>query len=504
MAQYNEFRNNAYPYPAKTRDMWQLGLMGGVMVPLFDVANETFPGYTAGLFVRKSLGYTVSMRLSAQYAEAKGYGLAPVNTMNLPSGAARNAYATTGSVWVPNYKMQAVIPSVELMFSLKNILFNQGNPKSNLYLTVGYTPLFYHTQVDALDGSGHAYDFSGVNFIGDRKDIRDAIKSKLDGTYETDAEITHRAPTISSTYDLSKWRFRHTGFIGGGYEFRLGPKASLGLEAKYYVTGDDWLDGRGLQNNGSLTPAKDNFVTGGITLGFNIGNASKKTEPKWFMNPLNYLYSEVNTPQHMKFPTPVLPDADGDGVTDQFDQEPNTPAGAPVDSHGVARDSDGDGVPDYKDKELLTPQKCFPVNADGVGTCPLTCCDSISAGLIQLRPKCDLGMLPSIQFTGKSVSISTAAQSSLSAVAQQLQSNPDCRVRVVGHGASDKRAQQLSWDRTNAVIRYLVEKQGISESRFIFSYGQEGDPNTVDLEGTTEEGPNTVPAPNPQYKKNRT
>ena len=47
--------------------------------------------------------------------------------------------------------------------------------------------------------------------------------------------------------------------------------------------------------------------------------------------------------------------------------EPNTGSGAPVDVRGVAKDSDGDGVPDDKDKELLTPQKCFPVDADEVG-----------------------------------------------------------------------------------------------------------------------------------------
>ena len=110
-------------------------------------------------------------------------------------------------------------------------------------------------------------------------------------------------------------------------------------------------------------------------------------------------------------------------------------------------------------------------------------------------------MLPSIQFKGRSIAISTASQAALAQVAQQLQANPDCKVSVTGHGASDKRAQQLSWDRTNAVIRYLVEKQGISENRFIFHYGVEGDPNTVDLEGTEEEGPNTAPAPNPQYQQ---
>jgi hypothetical protein len=52
----------------------------------------------------------------------------------------------------------------------------------------------------------------------------------------------------------------------------------------------------------------------------------------------------------------------------------------------------------------------------------------------------------------------------------------------------------------NAVIKYLVEKQGIAESRLLFVYAQDGKANTVDLQGTTEEGPNSVPAPHPNLK----
>ncbi len=501
MAQYNEFRNNAYPYPAKPRDMWQIGLTGSALVPVFDVPNNPLPGYAAGLYLRKSLGYTVSVKLAAQYAEAKGTEFRKgTNPGNLPTDALRTAYA--GKVILPAYKMQAVIPSVEMIFSFKNILFNQGNPKTNIYLTAGYTPFAYHTTLDLLDGS-NAYGWPAASdgfYDRKRKDIQKDVRDQIDGKYETDAKVRSRSQNFDNNGN-SKWQFRHTVFFGGGYEFRLGPKASLGLEAKYYMTGDDYLDGVFLGTQGSLTPEKDNFITGGINLGFNIGNSSKRTEPKWFQNPLNYIYNEVNAPQHMKIPTPVLPDADGDGITDQFDQEPNTPAGAPVDSHGVAKDTDGDGVPDYKDKELLTLQKCFPVNADGVGTCPPTCCDSLD--MLTTRNACNIGSLPSIQFKGKGMTISKAAQATLATVAQQIQANPNCKINVTGHGASDKRAQQLSWDRTNAVIKYLVDKQGISESRFIFHYGVEGDPNTVDLEGTADEGPNTAPAPNPQYQQNK-
>ncbi|MFN5762284.1 MAG: hypothetical protein ACK44U_09405, partial [Sphingobacteriales bacterium] len=62
----------------------------------------------------------------------------------------------------------------------------------------------------------------------------------------------------------------------------------------------------------------------------------------------------------------------------------------------------------------------------------------------------------------------------------------------------------LSWDRVNAVINFLVEKQGISSDRFIWKYGQsEGDQNTVDLRGAEqgEDGPNTVPAPHPNLRR---
>ena len=148
---------------------------------------------------------------------------------------------------------------------------------------------------------------------------------------------------------------------------------------------------------------------------------------------------------------------------------------------------------------MLTPQKCFPVDADGIGKCPPTCCDSLDQ--YRLANNCNIGSLPSVQFKGNANALNKAAQASLASVAQQMQASPDCKVRVTGHGASDKRAQQRSWDRVNAVIQYMVNQQGISENRFIFVYGQDGDPNVVDLEGTTDEGPNGQAAPNPQYQQ---
>ena len=206
----------------------------------------------------------------------------------------------------------------------------------------------------------------------------------------------------------------------------------------------------------------------------------------------------------MKMPKPVLDDVDGDGVTDQFDNEPNTPAGAPVDSHGVSKDTDGDGVPDFKDKQLITPTECQPVDADGVGKCPdPACCSEMMA---KKSTECAIGDLPSISFKGNSAAVSKDAEAVLATVADRMRNNPSCKMVVSGYGEPSKASQQLSWDRVNAVINYMVDKQGISIDRFVFRFGQsEGDPNTVDLRAASEgeEGPNTVPAPHPNLRKKK-
>jgi len=66
-------------------------------------------------------------------------------------------------------------------------------------------------------------------------------------------------------------------------------------------------------------------------------------------------------------------DADGDGVPDLEDRCPNTPKGVFVDSYGCPVDTDGDGVPDYRDQCPNTPDGVVvnmfgcPIDRDGDG-----------------------------------------------------------------------------------------------------------------------------------------
>ena len=91
----------------------------------------------------------------------------------------------------------------------------------------------------------------------------------------------------------------------------------------------------------------------------------------------------------------------------------------------------------------------------------------------------------------------------LQSLADQMRAQPTCKVVVVGSGNGNKLMQQRSWDRTNMIIEYMSEKHNIDRNRFIFQYGQPGDPNTVMYRVAMmgEEGPANVAPPFPNLRK---
>lgn len=475
LPQQSEFLNNQYPYPAKPRSMWELGFSAGNSMIFGDLKSKADLG--GGISLRKAMSNTFSLRLGYFGSYNQGY---PSDYQSL-----------TGKVAYQNWTHMG---GLDLITSLNPNSHFRGNPRTNIYVLVGYslvaTKVF--TKTPYANGSYTQIDNGYNTFYGN------GIPNTRSGLF----------PGINTfggikVNDRKAWSLLNAASVGAGIAFKLSPKVNIGLEQRFTKGTYDYLDGvAGGKSN-------DIYSYSSARLNINLGSPAKRVQPLWWLNANNFVYNEINRPQHMKIPTPVLPDADGDGVTDQFDMEPNTPAGAPVDVRGVARDTDGDGVPDYKDKELLTPQKCFPVDADGVGNCPEPACctelrNRIDSGLV-MGSNCGLNNLPSVQFKAGKATLGKDAMALLSSAASQIKGSPNCRVKVTGHmgsGEASKSAQQLSWDRVNTVIRYLVEKQGISEDRFIFSYQDEGqgDANTVDLVGTTESGPNTVPAPHPNLK----
>jgi len=514
--QHNEFLNNAYPFPAKPRNQWEIGVKGGLSTVSGDV-RAWLPTFGFGLHARKALGYTFSLRGEYDYMVAKGLNWQPSYTGYAANPVLAPLYNSNANAPVfYNYRTTIQELSIQGVATLNNIQFHRAKSNLAIYVLGGVGVMTYSTFYNTKDANGNPYDYTQiVNQFGpggftysNRKAIKSALKTMMDGTFETMAQRDPSQPTI-----FGGTPFRPVLVLGGGIEFKLSEKFNIALEDKVTITKTDLIDGQEWQETGSpavhaLTRDYDSYNFLSVGLNYNIGR--RAVEPLWWINPLDYAYSEINAPRHMKLPKPVLDDADGDGVTDQFDHEPNTPAGCPVDTHGVSLDTDGDGVPDCRDKEKITPTQCQPVDADGVGKCPdPACCKEINARLdsggvgTMGRTRCFIGDLPSIVFKGRSVTLSKDGMALASTIAEKMRNNPGCKVAVIGYGESSKSAQQLSWDRVNEVIKYLVEKEGINSDRFIFRYGQTGgDENTIDIkDGTGEEGPNTVPAPHPNLRK---
>ncbi|HXB07247.1 MAG TPA: OmpA family protein [Puia sp.] len=514
LAQHNEFLNNAYPFPAKPRNEWEIGVKGGYTTGFTSVTNWG-PTGGFGFHVRKAIGYMFSLRAEYDWIRLRGLNY------QYSQSYGRNSQLTKVYPQSPNgvydsifYNFRSTVHELSLqgVFSLNNINFHKAKTAWNAYLFGGAGLMTYGT-LYKQDGNYLAgYRQVIGEFPEDRAhkgDIRKALKNVMTGNWD---QIAERPGTSGM---LGGVPITVVGVVGVGFEFKLNDRWNLALEDKFTFTTSGLIDGQQWQNNYTFgatnsiatTNAKDRYNFASLGLNYNIF-AKHAVEPLWWINPLDYAYNEINQPRHMKLPKPVLDDTDGDGVTDQFDLEPNTPKGAPVDTHGVSRDTDGDGVPDFKDKELITPTQCQPVDADGVGKCPdPQCCKDLKAYIDSNggggHPRCSIGDLPSVTFKGRSVTLTKDHKALLATVADKMKNNPNCKVAVIGYGESSKAAQQLSWDRVNAVINYLVEKEGVNSDRFIFRYGQSGgEENTIDLkDGTGEEGPNTVPAPHPNLRK---
>lgn len=177
-------------------------------------------------------------------------------------------------------------------------------------------------------------------------------------------------------------------------------------------------------------------------------------------------------------------DSDGDGVPDDRDQCPNTPAGVAVDAQGCPLDSDGDGVPDYKDECPGTPAG-VEVNAQG---CPL---DSDGDGVPDYQDQCPdtpageevnaLGcpadlVLHDVNFEFDSATLTSDAESILDGVAEKLAANESVNVRLEGYTDSVGSAsynKDLSQRRADSVKDYLVANGVDGDNITTMGYGEQ-------------------------------
>ncbi|MEO6406074.1 MAG: hypothetical protein ABIY51_10690 [Ferruginibacter sp.] len=494
MPQQNEFWNNSYSFPAKPRNMWEIGISGGAFNVIGDVSSK-FPTLGFAAHVRKAFGYVFSLRLQYLNGTAKGQNWVASENFAKNMAWSTKYSAPVRSVFpaqttVPgrapevvyyNYKNKTQDLGLQGIITLNNIRFHKQKTGFVFYGGGGVGASAYEVMVNALDASGNRYSslYSSITPVEykNRKDVLKKLKDGMDDTYETPAQ--NQGPRRPKLGDKT---LRFSTTVLAGMAFRLGKRINIALENRHTFIKDDLLDGQQWQENpygdAALTSNWDSYNYLSLGLNFNIG--AKAVEPLWWLNPLDYAYSELNNPKHMKLPKPVFDDADGDGVVDQLDREPNTPAGCPVDTHGVSLDTDGDGVPDCKDKQLITPTECQPVDADGVGKCPdPECCKNMAVTPPTATCPCDY---PSMTFRGTSSSVSSDGNAMLATVASKLKANPTCNINITGYPEASKASQAVCQKRLDAIKKQLVEKEGISADRINTNCEiGGGDKNTVDI-----------------------
>ena len=504
--QFHKYIDHQEIFPPKPRNQWEIG--GGLglynvigNVPTLMLWQKGGGGLSVN--VRKSLGYIFSLRMQYIYGVAKNLDRQPTTSYDAPYtqfGYTPRNYATTTQPANDVYRasrMESSQLSLDLMFNAYNINFHHARNSMSFFGYMGFGAVGYKTRMNALDGNYAPYDFDSiVGSASSNKAVRKALQKKMDKSYESPADNGGGGHILDNkTLDFAP-------SIGAGVQYKINKQFNVQLEERYTFVSDAYLDGsrygKPLGNTVSPGIRSDAINYLSLSINYNLKTKKKSVEPLYWINPLDHSYSELSYPRHMILPNPVLPDEDGDGITDQFDKCPHTPAGIAVDSHGCPFDTDGDGVPDYKDKQLITPTECQPVDADGVGKCPCPdgCkdrhdpnkCGSIGAG--------------TLLFTEKTDHITVPMEVQLSTLAAQMQGNPNCKVVILGGGSGSKVKEQHSWEHVNAVIEFMTEKKNISRDRFIFKYGQEGDENIVTFRSANadESGSSNVPPPHPDIK----
>lgn len=464
-------------YPPRPKDMWEVGIHFGHSIGGGDVYSSFPSGFGAGVHVRKSLGYLMSIRGSYAFQRFSGtsYYEIPVSQFpSVPASAGTNGF-------YPAYRTTGNQVNVELLVNLNNLGFHKSTSKWGFYLGAGLSYLNFNTEFNAFNGN-NPYNF---NVSGADRDNLSTIEGDLDDDYET---------SINKGDDND---FRDDNAIGvglpGGISYKLTKQLNISLDNSFYIYATDLLDGRYLSNGGSGTDVL-NYTS--IRLNFNLGDSKKQSEPLYWVNPLDAPYSLIaDNTDRLDNLGDLLADKDGDGVPDKLDKEQNSPAGAVVNTRGETLDSDADGVPDYLDKEPFSAPGAI-VNKDGQNTQAKPNYvtkddlmkmeadrDWVNKETPTVAPQKTAGIsnwfLPMINFDNGSSKIKLTAYPALAQVATVLKQNPGVNVVVEGFASSPGGVNsnlRLSYNRAKNAAEYLTSNYGISPSRLTIRYQGEAKP----------------------------
>jgi outer membrane protein OmpA-like peptidoglycan-associated protein len=280
--------------------------------------------------------------------------------------------------------------------------------------------------------------------------------------------------------------------VGFGVKFKLSKTIDLGIENSYHFTFTDLLDG--FEYAHINNKKRDDFYSmTGVTLTIKLGTRKRDKEHIEWRNPIEGVYARLDRLD--KRVDNLYKDTDGDGVSDVFDKDNNTPEGVKVYGDGTSVDSDNDGVPDYKDVEPFSDPgakvdengKSIDSDGDGVpdsrdlepNTPKGNYVDNQGRSLDnRFATKDDLKNLsnghggfffPSIYFEFNQDNIDRQYEPELQSIAKTLRENQGLVIKVIGY--CDQRGtipynDDLGMRRAKKVIDYMVRVYGFPAASF--------------------------------------
>jgi outer membrane protein OmpA-like peptidoglycan-associated protein len=360
----------------------------------------------------------------------------------------------------------------------ENVSFKATFVDWTLNTSVNFVNLMYSDRTK--DRIFTSYVTGGIGFISFR-----SLKTRLESTATQESgDFVNSVSYVDNGEGTKKMTTELIIPVGIGVKFMLSRRIDLGLEyTQRFAVASDKLDATQAGKKGS-----DGYGYFDLFLNFKFG---KQTHSKEWVNPFQALNQNMADLQANV--DGLAKDADGDGVSDIFDKEENTPADLSVDGSGRALDTDGDGVPDYLDSDPFT-NKGARVDENGKEL------DSDKDGVVDsqdLEPNTAEGAL--VNFQGKTINMETAGGSSssstnisgglpsiyfkvnsaridywssydrLAEVAQLMKGDKNIKVKVVGHtdktGTEDYNST-LGQKRAEAAVDHLVKIYGIDAGRF--------------------------------------
>ncbi|WP_443945657.1 OmpA family protein [Pedobacter sp. AW1-32] len=275
---------------------WSIGVNAGVLTPVTVLGGSNdFNKWDAnlgyGLNIRKQLGHSFALELNGLRGKVSGTNDASV----LGAGSTNREFET---------QLQYAV-DLRGVVNVGSIDFLRRENSVGFFVTAGYGFLAYAPTLTAANGT-----------VTDFKQVKEA---RGEDSY------------IKSVYIP----------VGVGVKFKVSERVNFNLGYTMNFIDEDNFDG--VYAKGTT---KDKYSYGYAGLEFSLGSSAKPSL-EW-SNPLAIMYDDLKDPSLRqevdalknrvsnveKSVEDLKKDTDGDGVSDQFDKCPGTPAGTAVDGSG--------------------------------------------------------------------------------------------------------------------------------------------------------------------------